>query len=72
MSAARTEAGMSLVFRLEGTIIRATRAIAVVGFVALLAVALGTMLDVLLRWVANAPIKEIGRASCRERVYVLV
>lgn len=60
MSAARTEAGMSLVFRLEGTIIRATRAIAVVGFVALLAVALGTMLDVLLRWVANAPIKGLN------------
>lgn len=51
---------MSPVFRLESRITRWTRAIAAVGFVALLAVALMTMLDVLLRWVANAPIKGLN------------
>ena len=50
---------MGFVFRLESRITRWTRAIAVVGFVALLVVSLTTMLDVLLRWVANAPIKGL-------------
>ena len=51
---------MSLVFRLESRIVRWTRAIAVVGFVGLLVVSLLTMLDVLLRWIANAPIKGLN------------
>jgi TRAP-type C4-dicarboxylate transport system permease small subunit len=61
LSAARADAAiMGLVFRLESRIIRGTRAIAVVGFTGLLAVAVTTMLDVLLRWVANAPIKGLN------------
>ncbi|MSP97685.1 MAG: TRAP transporter small permease [Betaproteobacteria bacterium] len=51
---------MSLVFRIEAHITRWTRAVAALGFVALLAVALMTMVDVLLRWVANAPIKGLN------------
>lgn len=51
---------MNAVFRLENRITRWTRAIAVVGFIALLAVSVLTMLDVLLRWVANAPIKGLN------------
>jgi hypothetical protein len=54
---------MDFVFRLENRIIRATRAIAIVGFVGLLVVALLTMLDVALRWVANAPIKGLNDIS---------
>lgn len=50
---------MGFIFRLESRIIRWTRALAVVGFVALLVVSLTTMLDVLLRWIANAPIKGL-------------
>jgi len=50
---------VGFIFRLESRIIRWTRAIAVLGFVALLAVALLTMLDVGLRWLANAPIKGL-------------
>jgi TRAP-type C4-dicarboxylate transport system permease small subunit len=50
---------VGFIFRLESRIIRWTRAIAVLGFVALLAVALMTMLDVGLRWLANAPIKGL-------------
>jgi len=49
-----------LVFRLEERIGRWTRAIAVAGFVLLLLVALGTTMDVLLRWIANAPIKGLN------------
>ncbi|HLE66850.1 MAG TPA: TRAP transporter small permease subunit [Burkholderiales bacterium] len=61
MSEARADAAdMSLVFRLETRIIRWTRTIAVVSFVGLLAVSVMTMLDVLLRWVANAPIKGLN------------
>lgn len=60
MSAARTHAVMGFVFRLESRIIRGTRAIAIVGFVGLLLVALLTMVDVTLRWVANAPIKGLN------------
>ena len=48
------------VFRLEERIGRWTRAIAVAGFVCLLLVALGTTVDVLLRWIANAPIKGLN------------
>jgi TRAP-type C4-dicarboxylate transport system permease small subunit len=51
---------MQLVFRLEGWIGRWTRAIAVAGFLGLLAVAALTTLDVLLRWIANAPIKGLN------------
>ncbi len=51
---------MPLVFRLEERIGRWTRAIAVAGFVCLLLVALGTTVDVLLRWIANAPIKGLN------------
>jgi TRAP-type C4-dicarboxylate transport system permease small subunit len=51
---------MRLVFRLEERISRWTRAIAVAGFVGLLAVAVMTMVDVLLRWTANAPIKGLN------------
>ena len=51
---------MRLVFRLEERISRWTRAIAVVGFLGLLAVALTTTVDVLLRWIANAPIKGLN------------
>ena len=51
---------MGPIFRLETRITRGTRAIAVAGFVALLAVAATTMVDVLLRWVANAPIKGLN------------
>lgn len=50
---------MGLVFRLESRIIRWTRAIAALGCGALLVVALGTMLDVLSRWIANAPIRGL-------------
>ena len=50
---------MELVFRLESRIIRWTRAIAALGCAGLLVVALGTLLDVLLRWVANAPIRGL-------------
>jgi TRAP-type C4-dicarboxylate transport system permease small subunit len=50
---------VGFIFRLESRIIRWTRALAVVGFVALLVVSLTTMLDVLLRWIANAPIKGL-------------
>ena len=51
---------MGLVFRLEERIGRWTRAIAVAGFLGLLLVALGTTVDVLLRWIANAPIKGLN------------
>ena len=51
---------MSLVFRLEQRIARWTRAIAIAGFLALLGVALATTVDVLLRWIANAPIKGLN------------
>ena len=51
---------MGLVFRLEQRIGRWTRAIAVAGFLGLLAVALATTADVLLRWIANAPIKGLN------------
>jgi hypothetical protein len=51
---------MSFVFELERRIIRATRALAIVGFVVLLVASLTTMLDVALRWVANAPIKGLS------------
>lgn len=51
---------MDFVFRLESRIIRGTRAIAIVGFVGLLVVALLTMLDVGLRWIASAPIKGLN------------
>jgi len=51
---------MSLVFRLEQRIGRWTRAIAMVGFLGLLGVALATTVDVLLRWIANAPIKGLN------------
>lgn len=51
---------MGLVFRLEERISGWTRAIAVAGFVVLLAVAALTMVDVLLRWIANAPIKGLN------------
>ena len=51
---------MRFVFELERRIIRATRALAIVGFVVLLVASLTTMLDVALRWVANAPIKGLS------------
>jgi TRAP-type C4-dicarboxylate transport system permease small subunit len=51
---------MSFVFQLESRIIRGTRALAVVGFIALLLVALTTMVDVALRWLASAPIKGLN------------
>ena len=51
---------MELVFRIEGAIIRGTRALAIVGFVALLLVALTTMVDVALRWLASAPVKGLN------------
>ena len=51
---------MGLVFGLEERITRWTRAIAVAGFLGLLAVAALTTLDVLLRWIANAPIKGLN------------
>ena len=51
---------MSLVFRLEQRIGRWTRAIAVAGFLGLLVVALATTAYVLLRWIANAPIKGLN------------
>jgi TRAP-type C4-dicarboxylate transport system permease small subunit len=51
---------VSLVFRLEERIGRWTRAIAVAGFVGLLLVAVATTADVLLRWIANAPIKGLN------------
>ena len=54
---------MDFVFRLESRIIRSTRAIAIVGFVGLLVVALLTMLDVSLRWGANAPLKGLNDIS---------
>jgi TRAP-type C4-dicarboxylate transport system permease small subunit len=50
---------MRLVFRLEERIGRWTRAIAVAGFVGLLGLAVMTMIDVLLRWVASAPIRGL-------------
>ena len=50
---------MSLVFELESRIIRATRALAVLGFVVLLLVSLTTMADVGLRWIASSPIKGL-------------
>jgi TRAP-type C4-dicarboxylate transport system permease small subunit len=50
---------VELVFRLESRIIRATRALAIVGFCALLVISLATMADVALRWLANAPIKGL-------------
>ncbi len=51
---------MALVYRLEAWIGRWTRAIAVAGFLGLLAVAALVTLDVLLRWIANAPIKGLN------------
>jgi TRAP-type C4-dicarboxylate transport system permease small subunit len=54
---------VQLVFRLEERIGRWTRAIAVAGFVGLLAVAVATTVDVLLRWIANAPIKGLNDIS---------
>ena len=50
---------MELVFQLESRIVRWTRAIAALGCAALRVVSLGTMLDVLLRWIANSPIKGL-------------
>src|SRR6185503_9205067 len=58
--ASRGRGAMSFVFELERRIIRATRALAIVGFVVLLVASLTTMLDVALRWVANAPIKGLS------------
>jgi TRAP-type C4-dicarboxylate transport system permease small subunit len=49
-----------LVFRLEERIGRWTRAIAVAGFVGLIGMSLATTVDVLLRWLANAPIKGLN------------
>ena len=51
---------MSFVFQLESRIIRGTRALAIVGFVALLVVSVMTMVDVALRWLANSPIKGLN------------
>ena len=51
---------MRLVFRLEERIGRWTRGIAVAGFLGLLAVAMTTTVDVLLRWIASAPIKGLN------------
>jgi TRAP-type C4-dicarboxylate transport system permease small subunit len=51
---------MSFVFQLESRIVRGTRALAIVGFVALLVVSVMTMVDVALRWLANAPIKGLN------------
>jgi TRAP-type C4-dicarboxylate transport system permease small subunit len=45
---------------MESRVIGATRALAIVGFVALLLVALTTMVDVALRWLASAPIKGLN------------
>ncbi|HZM34066.1 MAG TPA: TRAP transporter small permease subunit [Burkholderiales bacterium] len=50
---------MGIVFRLEEQIGRWTRAIASAGFLVLVAVALLATVDVLLRWIANAPIKGL-------------
>jgi len=49
-----------MVFRLEERIGRWTRAIAVAGFVGLIGMSLATTVDVLLRWLANAPIKGLN------------
>ena len=51
---------MGVVFRLESAIIRGTRALAIVGFAALLLISLAKMLDVALRWLANSPIKGLS------------
>ena len=51
---------MSVVFRLESRIVRGTRVLAIVGFAGLLLVSLTTMVDVALRWVANAPVKGLN------------
>jgi TRAP-type C4-dicarboxylate transport system permease small subunit len=51
---------VGFIFALERRIIRWTRGIAIVGFVGLLVVSLLTMLDVALRWIANAPIKGLN------------
>lgn len=53
-------AGAGLLTRLEDRIARWFLAVALVGVVALLVVAVTTLLDVLLRWIANAPIKGLN------------
>lgn len=51
---------VQLILRLEERIGRWTRAMAVAGFIGLIVVALATTVDVLLRWLANAPIKGLN------------
>jgi TRAP-type C4-dicarboxylate transport system permease small subunit len=51
---------MRFVLQLESRIIRGTRVLAIAGFVALLAVALTTMVDVAMRWLANSPIQGLN------------
>src|SRR5262245_26893982 len=59
-SARPSSRAMSFVFDLESRIIRATRALAIVGFVMLLVLLLTKMVDVALRWLANAPLKGLS------------
>jgi len=47
---------MSSFERLEKAVTRITRMIALIGLVGLLTLALGTVLDVMLRWIFNSPI----------------
>ena len=50
---------MDLLLRLERFIIFWTRALALAGFVGLVVTSLSTTIDVLLRWLANSPIKGL-------------
>jgi TRAP-type C4-dicarboxylate transport system permease small subunit len=52
--------GVQALARAEARIGIWSRNVALLGVVALLAVAAGTLLDVLLRWVANSPIKGLN------------
>lgn len=52
--------GAGSLVRLEARLARWSRAVALVGVVALLVVAVGTLLDVALRWGLNAPIKGLN------------
>lgn len=52
--------GAGSLVRLEVRLARGSRAVALLGVVALLVVAVGTLLDVALRWGLNAPIKGLN------------
>ena len=62
---------MNAIDRLERRIRGWTRAIAIVGLLGLLVISISTMVDVLLRWIANAPIKGLNDINVLAVVIVI-